>query len=353
MGRPVDIFIDRPENTSILMPEGLYLLLQNFSSSGTTEDTLYGDSLLSVIENRSRIPVVPFTDVNSSLSQLSKLKAEGFNNVVLAGDESQISEDVRNVLQESGFKTSRKPLASNESHVGWVMALAGLKNSPRLNFDTRGECVYTAMITGGAVTIEEAKMRIKETQVLLTSGNLPAKATIESKSTTPPALGMKFLSYSFYIGIIALITVALIIYLRYRRMDVSLSIIATDISEVVIVLAFAALINWNLDLPSVAGILAAVGTGVNDQIVMTDETLVDRRKDRKQFFNVSEQIKRAFFIIFTAAATIIAAMIPILSIGAGMLKGFAFTTIMGVLIGVLITRPGYAVVIREILKQEE
>jgi preprotein translocase subunit SecD len=233
------------------------------------------------------------------------------------------------------------------------MELTGLKSAPRLNFETRGECVYSALITGGSSTLEDARVRVRETQVLLTSGNLPAKATIESKSTTPPALGMKFLDYSVYIGVIALITVAFIILLRYRRLDISLSIMATDVSEVLIVLGFAAMISWNMDLASVAGIIAAVGTGVNDQIVMTDEAMMQgkRRRDRKEFFSVADQIKRAFFIIFTAAATIVAAMIPILSIGAGMLKGFAFTTIMGVLFGIIITRPGYAEVLRELLKK--
>ena len=159
------------------------------------------------------------------------------------------------------------------------------------------------------------------------------------------------LKYSFYIGAIALLTVGLVIFLRYRRLDIAIPIILTDISEVMIVLGLASLINWNLDLPSIAGIIAAVGTGVNDQIVITDETFRHRGKGRKEIVSITEQIRRAFFIIFTAAATIIAAMLPILGIGAGLLKGFAFTTIMGVLVGVIITRPGYAKVLQEVLRE--
>jgi preprotein translocase subunit SecD len=126
----------------------------------------------------------------------------------------------------------------------------------------------------------------------------------------------------------------------------------TDISEVSIVLGLAALINWDIDLPSMAGIIAAVGTGVNDQIILTDEVL-SGKKEAKKFFSLGEQVRKAFSIIFTAAATIIAAMLPILSIGAGMLKGFAFTTIMGVLVGIIITRPGYARVIEYVLREKE
>ncbi|MBV1767297.1 MAG: preprotein translocase subunit SecD, partial [Methanobacterium sp.] len=61
------------------------------------------------------------------------------------------------------------------------------------------------------------------------------------------------------------------------------------------------------------------------------------------------KIKNAFFIIFAAASTLIAAMLPLAYVGfsrgytgIGMLSGFAFTTIIGVIMGILITRPVYA-----------
>jgi preprotein translocase subunit SecD len=125
----------------------------------------------------------------------------------------------------------------------------------------------------------------------------------------------------------------------------------TGVSEIVLILGMASIIKWELDLPALAGIIASVGTGVNHQIVITDENL--KRTQQRKLVSVNERMRRAFTIIFTAAATVIAAMIPLLSIGAGLLKGFAFTTMMGVFIGVGIARPAYAKIIEEILKSEE
>ena len=58
---------------------------------------------------------------------------------------------------------------------------------------------------------------------------------------------------------------------------------------------------------------------------------------------------KAFFIIFASAGTLIAAMLPLTYVGfargasgIGTIAGFAFTTILGVLVGVFITRPAYA-----------
>jgi preprotein translocase subunit SecD len=71
------------------------------------------------------------------------------------------------------------------------------------------------------------------------------------------------------------------------------------------------------------------------------------------------RIKGAFFIIFASAATLIAAMLPLAYVGfsrgytgIGILSGFAFTTILGVLIGIFITRPVYAKFVEQFLTKD-
>ena len=49
-------------------------------------------------------------------------------------------------------------------------------------------------------------------------------------------------------------------------------------------------------------------------------------------------------------STVVAAMIPLLWVGAGTLRGFAIVTIIGVTIGVFITRPAYARIVEVLLK---
>jgi len=85
-----------------------------------------------------------------------------------------------------------------------------------------------------------------------------------------------------------------------------------------------------------------MGTGVNDQIVILDESISNVSISLKQ------KIKNAFFIILGAFFTTFAAMVPLLWAGAGMLKGFAITTMATLTIGVLITRPAFAEILRKI-----
>ena len=119
-------------------------------------------------------------------------------------------------------------------------------------------------------------------------------------------------------------------------------------SEVTLLLGFASLVGWNLDLAAIAGIIVAVGTGVDDQIVIADESL---GKSRSAHLNWVARLKRAFFIILVAYFTSVAAMTPLLFAGAGLVKGFALTTIAGITFGVFVTRPAFGAIIRIIMSE--
>ena len=145
-------------------------------------------------------------------------------------------------------------------------------------------------------------------------------------------------------GLLALIAIVIIVSLKYKSPSLVLPIVVTSLSELVLILGFASLIHWNLDLSAIAGMIATIGTGVDDQIVMTDEVLARRDKSNRKNI-VKTRIKDAFFIVYASAGTLIAAMLPLAYIGfargatgIGMLTGFAVTTVVGVLIGIFITR---------------
>ena len=109
-------------------------------------------------------------------------------------------------------------------------------------------------------------------------------------------------------------------------------------SEVLIILGAAATIKYTIDLAAIAGIIAAVGTGVDSQIMIIDEILM---RDTEQTRTLKQKIKRAFFIIMGSATTTIAAMVPLMVIGIGVMRGFAIVATIGVLIGIFITRPAF------------
>lgn len=228
-----------------------------------------------------------------------------------------------------------------------------LVDSLNIGADLKGRPVTDISISGSGEGInrEEAVSdtlaNMKRLQTILETGSLPTKLNIVKTDNLSPAFGEEFLKNAIFVGLLAILTVSAIIFIRYKRLAIAIPVLITMLSEIILLLGMAALIGWNLDLVAIAGILIAVGTGVDDQIVITDET-VNRRNAG---LNWKQKIKKAFFIIMAAYFTTVVAMLPLMFAGAGLVKGFALTTILGVTIGVFITRPAFAAMIEILLKE--
>lgn len=200
--------------------------------------------------------------------------------------------------------------------------------------------------SGSGPTREEAIQNAEEDmhklQTILITGSLPYKLEIVKLDTISPILGKEFLNSILLAGAVALVAVSLIVFFRYKKIRSSLALLLTSISEVIIILGIASLIEWNLDLPSIAGILATIGTGIDQQIIILDEA------KHSKFLSIKQRMKRAFAIIIGAYFTAVVALFPLMWAGAGLLKGFAITTIIGISVGVLITRPAFTDIVKKI-----
>ncbi len=192
-----------------------------------------------------------------------------------------------------------------------------------------------------------------ELQLHLRAGALPVSVTEAGSGTVPAPLGEKFKEQVAIAGIIALILVACVVAFRYKQRNIIVPMLATSFSEIIMILGFASLpfIGLQLDLATIAGIIAVIGTGVDHLIIITDEVLAGGVMPPGKVY--LSRIAKAFAIIFAAAATVLVAMLPlILAMDSSALRGFAEITIVGVLIGVFIARPAYAVIIQGMLVPE-
>jgi len=200
--------------------------------------------------------------------------------------------------------------------------------------------------SGSGATEDEAynnaEAEMHKLQTILVTGSLPFQLEIVKLDTISPLLGKEFIKTIFLAGFAALLAVGIIIFVRYKKVKSSIALLLTSVSEIIIILGIASLIEWNLDLPSIAGILATIGTGIDQQIIILDEA------KQKTLLSIKQKLKRAFTIILGAYFTAVVALIPLLWAGAGLLKGFAVTTIIGITAGVLITRPAFSDMVRSI-----
>jgi preprotein translocase subunit SecD len=374
-GSMTDIFLDRPDNAFILLESSTCNELSNEAFSNHQDDIGY--TVLSFLEERALLPVVCYTttekeepevnetlleglgvviendtedsvlDLSATKTEMGRLFAEGKTKVILIENTTKLPQELQDRITELEL-TSRvylkgedQPYHEDNNPDGWVDIVTGIKSSLRIGEGlTYGSPIYESIFSGGGRTTAEATATAEQFKIWLTSGNLPVETKIILERPNLPELGQQFLRYAIYIAFIAIGLVALIISIRYREKKISLAILTTAFSEIVMILGFASWMSWELDLAAMAGIIAAIGTGVDHQIIITDETLRgERKREEKQIWDVKQSINRAFFIIMASAVTTICAMLPLMSIID--LRGFAFTSIIGILIGLLISRPAY------------
>ena len=186
----------------------------------------------------------------------------------------------------------------------------------------------------------------QDISVNLRAGALRAPLDSDGRQvyTLEPALADRFKTNSLVTGIIAMFAVSGMVYLRYGKRRVALPMILTALAEVVLLLAFVAVVRLPLDLSHIAGFIAVIGTGVDDLIIIADEVMSEGEVSSTKVFR--SRFRKAFWVIGAAAATTIVAMSPLAVLSLGDLRGFAIVTILGVLIGVLITRPAYGDILR-------
>ena len=186
-------------------------------------------------------------------------------------------------------------------------------------------------------------------EIHLRAGALPVEVTIAGSGGVSAPLGERYKQMALLAGILALVTVGFVIYYRYREPYIVLPMILINSSEIIILLGFISLIRFQMDLPTIAGLIAVLGTGIDQLVIITDEILHEGKVPSPNLY--LKRLSRALGIIVVAAATVVIAMAPLALMDLSTLKGFAIITILGVLVGVIVTRPAYGRIIMQILSR--
>ena len=250
------------------------------------------------------------------------------------------------VITENGeqYLTESLSLYLDDVKVDSLRIAAGLKGRATTDIAISG--------FGTGATQQEAVYssleNMKKLQTIMITGSLPVKLEIEKTDALSPLLGKELLNNAILVGLLSILAVSSVIFIRYKKLQIILPMIITMLAEVIILLGVASLIGWNIDLAAIAAIIIAVGTGVDDQIVIVDESL---KGEREHTYDWKQKFKKAFFIIMAAYFTTMVAMLPLWFAGAGLLKGFAVITMIGISVGVFITRPAFAAVVEILLRE--
>lgn len=350
---PVFMYLDRPDDSVILLTKR-----ELIGNSTLTEDEALQALNDALRKDNSSIPVLLLDDWNQARTQLRLLNRSVVKKAIIsANTDPQILRELNEtmgfelVLKDEGEMTPDYTVQSGRMFVNSWRAV-GLHTAPVLSPDiTEGRVSRFYTISGAAPAYlpmqEQDAYARNETRMLksiLSGGALPVHIIIGTPTTIPAPLGAEFLKYSLIGAAIAIALVVVVVSLRYGTTGIVLPIFVTSFSELMLLVGIIGSIG-TIDLGAMAGIIGAIGTGVNAQIVITDEMLAQLRG-----LTTKKRLGHAFYIIMTNATIAVIAMVPLLFSGLIEIIGFALSVILGMFIGALVTRPAYGAMVERMME---
>lgn len=213
--------------------------------------------------------------------------------------------------------------------VGQQMAIffnGELQSAPRINEPIPSG---RAQITGGGKGGFEYK-EAKEMVDFLNAGALPVPAKIIEENSVGPTLGADSIHKSVVAGVIG-VSLVMLFMIFYYRLPGAIASIALVVYSV-IVFALFKIIPVTLTLAGIAGFILSIGMAVDANILIFERTKEELKAGRSLFTAINSGFDRAFTSIFDSNMTTIITCVILYFLGTSIVKGFALTLAIGVLI---------------------
>jgi len=173
--------------------------------------------------------------------------------------------------------------------------------------------------------MEEAR----DLAIVLRAGALPAPVNILEERTVGPSLGSDSIRHGIMATLIGslLVILFMVVYYRFSGAVADLALII----NILLVLGVLAAFRATLTLPGIAGMLLTVGVAVDANILIFERIREEMRTGKTARLSLDTGYDRALITIIDTHITGIISAIVLIFFGTGPIKGFAVTTIIGLL----------------------
>ncbi|UIE36136.1 protein translocase subunit SecD [Leptodesmis sichuanensis] len=187
-------------------------------------------------------------------------------------------------------------------------------------------------ITGGNAVIEGNfdLETARDLAIQLKGGALPLPVEVVENRTVGATLGKDSIQRSIYAAIGGLVLV-LIFMVAYYRLPGLIADIALVIYAILTLAAFN-LLGVTLTLPGIAGFILSIGMAVDANVLIFERTREELQSGKSLYRSVESGFYRAFSSILDSNVTTLIACAALFWLGAGLVKGFALTLALGVLV---------------------
>lgn len=181
-------------------------------------------------------------------------------------------------------------------------------------------------VISGDFTVDEARDLARK----LNAGALPVPIKLVSQSNVGASLGQDSVMRSFVAGVLGLIFVALFMIIYYRLPGL-LAVIALAVYTLLILAVFK-LIPVTMTLAGIAGFIVSIGMAVDANVLIFERTKEMLRDGKSIEASVEEGFRHAWNSIRDSNVSSLITCFILAWFGTSMIKGFAITLSIGILI---------------------
>lgn len=183
-------------------------------------------------------------------------------------------------------------------------------------------------IITGSFTVQEAT----DLALLLRAGALPAGMTFLEERTIGPELGADTVQAGIYASIAGFVLVVAFMVASYGLFGVFASLALAF--NIIFIIAFMSLIGATLTMPGIAGIVLTIGTAVDANVLIFERVREELRRGRNPVRAFELGFDKAMSAIIDANVTHFMVGMILFVLGAGPVRGFAVTLLIGIVASV-------------------
>ena len=182
-----------------------------------------------------------------------------------------------------------------------------------------------AVITGN-FDLEGAK----DLAIQIKGGSLPFPVAVVENRTVGATLGQDSIRRSIIAALVGLVLVLIFMVVYYRLPGLIAD--GALIVYALLTIACYALVGVTLTLPGIAGFILSIGMAVDANVLIFERTREELRAGKTLYRSVESGFFRAFSSILDSNVTTAIACLALLWLGSGLVKGFAVTLLIGVVV---------------------
>src|SRR5262249_53278824 len=182
----------------------------------------------------------------------------------------------------------------------------------------------------GEITGSFTKEQGEDLALTLRSGALPAPIEYQEERTVGPSLAADSIRAAVQAALLGLALVVAFLWIYCRGAGVN-AIVALMLN-MILMLAGLILFNATLTLPGIAGIILTIGMAVDSNVLIFERIREEMRSGKTIPSAVEQGFAHAFVTIIDTHVTTIVSSLFLYAFGAGPIRGFAVTLVLGLLV---------------------